>query len=356
MNIETEIKIDALPTILDILEKISAIENSIYLSRISSVLPSQYHDEGRYILTSDRNNRNIVRLMPTSQSPFTYYRGQSTYYESCMPTLYRNNNGLLPTESQIACNHLKICELIKLISMHPVFCELQQIIQVNTIALAQHYGLNTEYLDVTNNKWVAAFFASTKYDYLNDTYYPVGRDYAEGYGVMYISNNLDNMLEEFNDRLDEIGYQYFARPTQQSSFGFKMYPGENFNDLAYFDKFFFRHDIEASKIVYEMSYRQNRFIPQDPLSKLARQICDSKEVTRHALNLCFQHFYSNKAPEYLDEVCSIAGWTIREDNALIAQFSQAELEADWNEWNRFGREEIKSRILPIRPMTTFKLR
>lgn len=356
MNIKTNIKIDDLPTILDVVEKIAAKENSNNLSRILSVPSSQYFDEGRYFYVSDKNNRNIVRLMPTSQSTYTYFRGQSTYHKSCTPTLYRRGNKVsLPAEYEIACSRMKVCEFTNMICMHPVFYELMQNIQANPIALAQHYGLNTEYLDITNSKWVAAFFASTKYDYLTDTYCPVGRDYENGYGVMYISKDFENLHEDFYDRLDPIGYQYFARPSKQSSFGFKMYPTENFNDLPFFEKIFFRHDIRASKIVYEMSYKQNRFIPQDTLSKLARQISNSKEVTRHALYLCYSDFYSDKSPTFLDEVCSTVGLIIRENNAQIAQFSQEELESDWNDWHTFGREEIKSRLLPLRPTLAIKL-
>ena len=175
-------EIDALPTILDLVERISAHENRLVAPLSSQVPIPPFYDEGRYNFVSDDRDRSVVRLMPTSQSPFTFYRGQSRYYDVCLPSLYRDND-----EDGIAFHRLKLCEFSCLLETHPVFREVAQITQVDIVALAQHYGLTTEYLDITNSKWVAAFFASTRYDYSTDSYYPVGRDYADGYGVLYWS-------------------------------------------------------------------------------------------------------------------------------------------------------------------------
>lgn len=348
--------VDALPTILDVVEKISAIENGFALSRVSEVPSSRFYDEGRYNYVSERNNRDVVHLMPTSQSPFTFFRGQSRFHEPCIPSLFRGKiKGENATEGDIAAHRIKICEFAKLLSTHHVFAEVSRNILVEPVALAQHYGLTTEYLDITNSKWVAAFFACTRYDYDTDTYHPVGRDYEEGYGVMYITNFHAKGVfpEEFFEKNGVIGYQYFERPTKQSSFGFRMKNGEDFNTSPYFDKIFFRHDLEASRIVYSMSYNQNRFIPRDALSKLAREIDQSREVTREALFSCWMNYYQDKLPEFLDRVCAAKAWTIREDNAPIVAFSEEQLQVDWKEWNEFGRADLKSRILPIVPVAYF---
>ena len=357
----SQAEIDALPTILDVVELISKMENDMLLRNGVTIFPGDaFLDEGRYTFVSETWNRNVVRLMPVSPTPYTYYRGQSMYYEQCQPSLFRRNaKGELPSEEDIAYNRIKICEFELLLATHPVFCELSHNISVNPVALAQHYGLTTEYLDITNSKWVAAFFASTRYDYDTDTYHPVGRDYGDGYGygVMYISKPYgnDDARDEFFEKNVVIGYQYFERPTKQSSFGYKMRPGEDFNDSPYFEKVFFRHDLVASKIVYDMSYKQRRFIPKDSLSRLARQIAESNEVTRRALERCIQMCYRDKDMIYLENVCAAKGVTIREDNRLVAEFSKDELAKDWEEWNKFGRADLESRILPIRAVTTMRI-
>ena len=343
-------EIDALPTILDVVEWLSKMENESLLRQGATIFSGDaFLDEGRYAFVSDTWNRDVVRLMPVSPTPYTYYRGQSRLHEPCVPSLFRKKgNEEIPNETDIAYNRLKTCEFEMLLATHPVFRELSHHISVNPVALAQHYGLATEYLDITNSKWVAAFFASTRYDYDSDTYYPVGRDYEEGYGVMYISKPYEKggAAEGFFIKNVVIGYQYFERPTKQSSFGYKMQIGEDFNESPCFERVLFRHNLDASKLVYEMSYKQRRFIPKDGLSRLARQIVGSNEVTRKALERCLQMCYWDKDMLYLEEVCARKGLVVREDNEPVARFNKEELEADWNAWNEFGRTDLQMRILP----------
>lgn len=352
-------EIDALPTILDVVERLSKMENDSLLKHNAALFPGDaFQDEGRYAFVSETWNRNVVRLMPVSATPYTYYRGQSRFYEQCVPSIFRRNeNGELPSEVDIAYNRIKICEFERLLSTHPVFCELSHMISVNPVALAQHYGLTTEYLDITNSKWVAAFFASTRYDYDTDTYHPVGRDYEDGYGVMYISKPYEkgDIRDVFFAKNVVIGYQYFERPTRQSSFGYKMQPSEDFNESPYFDRVLFRNDLEASKIVFDMSYKQRRFIPKDSLSRLAREIAKSREVTRWAVERCLQMCYWDKEMNYLEEVCKEKGIVIREDNRPVAQFGREELESDWKAWNEYGRADLGMRILPPIAVTTLKM-
>lgn len=354
----SSVEIDALPTILDVVEQISVIENKLALPNVSQIPSPEFLDEGRYSFVSDRNNRSIARLMPMSQSPFRYYRGQSRYHSPCQPTLYRKKkDGTYPTKEEIAAHRIKICEFTQLLQKHPVYCQVAMNVMANPVALAQHYGLATEFLDITNSKWVAAFFACTQYDWNADSYLPVGRDYEEGFGVMYISKDFDmaNLPDAFFDRNGVIGYQYFARPTKQSSFGYVLDLGEDFNDTPYFDKVYFRHDLEASTMVYNMSYRQNRFIPKDKLSFLAREIDKSGEVTRDALNLCRKIYYQDESSQFLDDVCKQMNWTIKEDNTPIAEFGEETIAADWKEWMEFGKADIEARTLPIIPITTVRI-
>lgn len=354
----SQTEIDALPTILDVVEQMSKMENDMLLRNGVTIFPGDaFQDEGRYAFVTETWNRNVVRLMPVSPTPYTYFRGQSRFYEQCQPSLFRMNaKGELPSEKDIAYNRIKICEFEMLLASHPVFCELSHNISVNPVALAQHYGMTTEYLDITNNKWVAAFFASTRYDYDTDTYHPVGRDYGEGYGVMYISKPYEygDVDGEFFQKNVVIGFQYFERPTRQSSFGYKMLAEEDFNESPYFEKVFFRHNLEASKIMFDMSYKQRRFIPKDSLSRLARQIAKSNEVTRRALEHCIQMCYRDKDITYLENVCAAKEVAIREEYRPIAEFGQDELAKDWKNWNELGRADLESRILPPLFVTTLK--
>lgn len=266
----TEQEIKSLPTILDVVERLSANENKVLLGECGRIPSSPYYDEGRFNYVADENNPNIVHLMPTSQSPITFMRGQSRYYEPCLPTLYRNS----PTDAIIAKNMDLIKKFGALLLTHPIFREVISNVSAGIITMAQHYGFDTNYIDITNSKWVAAFFACTGYDRKTDTYFPVGADYYDGYGVMYVTKETENPNFDLFKKQEVIGYKYFARPTMQSSFGIPMEKGENFNDSPFFDKIFFRHDLDASKIVFDMAYKQSRYIPVDELSVLAKRIRD----------------------------------------------------------------------------------
>lgn len=350
----TREEIDALPTILDVVDQISAIENELVRPFITQIPSPDHLDEGRFSFVSERRNRNMVHLMPMSQSPFRYYRGQSSYHDPCLATIFRGKKeGEEPSDEDVIARLIKVCEFVLLLRKHPVYMMVAQNTMVNSVALAQHYGLSTEYLDITNSKWVAAFFASTGYNWESDEYYPVGRDYGEGFGVMYISKDFikDNLPEEFFDKNVVIGYQYFTRPTKQSSFGYGMTWGENFNECPYFEEVFFRHDMEASKVIFDMAYRQNRFIPKDKVAKLAREIQVSDEVTRDAVKLCMEQYCYDRSMAFMDAVCKKQGWKIREDNNPIAAFEEADLAADWKEWIEYGKADIEARTLPIIPIT-----
>lgn len=104
-----------------------------------------------------------------------------------------------------------------------------------------------------------------------------------------------------------------------------------------------------------MSYRQRRFIPKDNLSRLARQIAESNEVTRRAVERCLQMCYRDKDVSFLEGVCKEKGLVIREDNRLVAQFSKEELETDWKAWNEYGRADLQARILPPVAVTRLKI-
>ena len=43
--------------------------------------------------------------------------------------------------------------------------------RVGLDGMAQHYGIKTEYMDLTLDPWTAAFFAATKYDDETDTFF-----------------------------------------------------------------------------------------------------------------------------------------------------------------------------------------
>lgn len=178
---KTKSEISKLPTIIDVLERLSQKENNIHLNQ-KSIISSDLDDIGRYIVVRDGKNNDFIRLMSTPIRA-TYYRGQNTFFPYCRPTLFR---GL--SIDDIAIQRVKSYEFHRLLFSHPIIQEFErQKIVVDYCSIAQHYGFATNVLDITKDKWVAAFFAATFYDKTTNTYIPTDESFENGYGVIYVS-------------------------------------------------------------------------------------------------------------------------------------------------------------------------
>lgn len=123
-----------------------------------------------------------VKLRSGLEFSMIQYRGQNEDFGVCNTTLDRCKS----VEEQF----LNICRTIafeELLENHP-FVKLSSSIlmydnplSINLTGMAQHYGLHTDYLDITNNFDVACFFATCKYE--NGKYHPIGN--IEKAGVIY---------------------------------------------------------------------------------------------------------------------------------------------------------------------------
>lgn len=88
--------------------------------------------------------------------PFLF-RGQTKDFGKCLPSLYREEDK--QTAPYLFLERLREVEFTELIKKHPVvkgFFDRHHF-TVDFIGLAQHYGLKTDVLDLTNDLDVALF-------------------------------------------------------------------------------------------------------------------------------------------------------------------------------------------------------
>lgn len=345
-------KIKELPTIIEVLEYLSCIENQ----EVQKTLDFSYDAlnmtrNGYYNWISDQPWTNIPKLMPLSQSPFLFLRGQNRYFEQSFPSIFRVQTNI-NEEEYFVVSRVKSAEFLLVCKTHPVICELSKVLKVEDLAIAQHYGFPTEYMDITNYKWVAAFFATTLFN--DNSYQPVETGFGNGYGIIYMSkNNVNLLMKTVFNKFCTLGFQYFARPSSQNSLMYKVERGENFDAHPAFDRIVFRHNTEASKLVYNYSFHQNRFFPKDTVSEIAREI---RKPEYKISNNAIAHSKSLGVTQTDEEIKSILNKHqigLSGDDFPIAHFSTEVLQKDWQDWNNYGRANLFRHIIP--PIPVYKL-
>lgn len=137
--------------------------------------------------------------------------------------------------------------------------------------IAQHYGLNTQFLDLTDDVKVALFFACCKH-IGNNKYRPIGEnDLSElgEYGVLY-----HGCEDEFTQ---VIGYQPFTRCYKQRGYYIDTAvrcPCWEFSltKMDNFTKSIFKRTPELSKKIFEEFEGGQRLFPKDSLFYFEEQI------------------------------------------------------------------------------------
>ena len=322
-----------MPNLLDVLERIAFDEEWFHLEKndMRLLFPTHYQ-EGMFDTIQMSDGR--IRLYPCSLYPSRYYRGQSDRLEGkkCKPSLFR---GL----SDVEVFHERLClkELEILLASYPLTKiyegnlsyntpdgPLPMFLNVDAAAIGQHYGIKTDMLDLTADKWVAAFFAATKY--VDGEYLPYQED---GVGVIYIYHDRPSFLEVFN-RVSAVGLQPFSRPGCQAGLVYKMRKDEDFNDKA--QRIFFRHDPEISELIYHYCNRSKKLFPDEILEGKVKQIKESKIFTQLALTNTVKKFYSDSTEEEIINYLNNLEITIQDTPSV--RFTEDELKAFNNQWEK----------------------
>lgn len=284
-------------TLLDVLDVISYYEERVIFHpiRITEEKIGKTMDDKKFIILRDGH------LMPKFREQMRLFRGESEYHKVCKPTLWRKDMD----DKAIFLERLRLAEFQRVLGQMPeIFFFVTGILisdpdggehhiplHVDGLALAQHYGIKTELLDLTADKWVAAFFACTTYDKQNDTYNPIVSKTDEK-GVIYCYHIKPDSFE--SGKLNVVGAQPFERPTEQAAFSVNMEKGDNFNDICT-DQSFFCQDPMTSIIVYHFANRADRMFPQELIqSKVRLLILDdtNKRFSPEIINWVRNVYYS----------------------------------------------------------------
>lgn len=184
-----------------------------------------------------------------------FFRGENKIYNKCYSSLGRIiASDRSKKELEKFKSFLKITKLEdEIIKLNQVWYWPDKMIgDVLFYAIAQHYGLPTNIIDITDDLDVALFFACCIYDRNINRYRPLNKEDIEKNpnGVLYIRD--ENYLLPLEPDVLPIGYQPFTRCYKQRGYFIKDTLEEDFSlEEKRFKKYFFKHKISFSQEIFD---------------------------------------------------------------------------------------------------------
>jgi len=223
-----------------------------------------FHTPPRFEAMTLYGDRMAAVPMPTAP----LFRGESVFHEQCLPSFYRRSwSPLELLERQVQLEDFKL-----MLQDNPEIREMEEGgLEVNYIGLAQHYGIETKILDLTNSFMVAAFFATTTYDSLQGVYRPVL--HTVSYGVMYFS--MMGGHSNFGDDpfIWPIGMMALRRPGEQRGFGIEMNDQQHdLNKYSGVHAYRFWHSPDATMRIWKECQGGSLLFPFDPMAEKVRSM------------------------------------------------------------------------------------
>lgn len=244
------------------------------------------------------------------------FRGERKQYPKSTPSLNREIENRPPRDQELyrVIANMRIeqfCKFLWQLNIVPYW--EAKLSDVNYKALAQHYGFQTQLLDLTNDFRTALFFATCRYDYDADSYFPLTEeDISDGkesrYGVIFHTpdweldylqpcsfiNSAFEHPELFQTRhsqpllpdsksLDgtafQIGFQPLQRCHCQQGYLMPMHSGSLQDDIR-FEKLTFPQSTALSKKVFDLMEGGEKIFPHDGISKANKILRKMQHETR----------------------------------------------------------------------------
>lgn len=232
----------------------------------------------------------------------SYYRGETKIYAKSGTTLSRPLDKLSSDEDRLLYRliaDMRIAEFECFIHKFDRVkrWEEDERTTVLTEPLAQHYGLETDWLDITNDFTTALFFATCRWNDDTKRWYPLTKkEMEEGvdgdpdktrHGILFHAPAWRVMAENmslFSTNSDEgmicpIGYQPFMRCHSQYGYGMHMRRSIPLQENPAFEKLRFLHSEKMSQAVYELMDGGRKVYPKEGFDDFQDIIDSIKNAT-----------------------------------------------------------------------------
>lgn len=286
---------------------------------------------------------DCINLMSGVEFSLTEYRGQTQDYGNCLSGLDR-----IQDDHKLFAALCRSIYFKQALETHPVIMQMRDLVLdldartqplpvcMNLEGIAQHYGLATEYLDITNNFSVASFFATQRWDSKTKKFEPMRATNAPG--VIYKMHPVFMMaVGSVCDEMpyQPVGWQPFPRPEQQRANAIRLKPGEGLSQAGGAAKYYFQHSRNQSKRIHEEFEGGDKLMPADDLASFADSLETKNCFPQSTLDLAFQSYGERKQPQdTVDKRQSLmakAGITLEEHDSFKTQewsFKQEAFDAE----------------------------
>lgn len=210
------------------------------------------------------------------------FRGESKEHDSCEASIYRNNkhDGTYDSEA-IVIDEIRCLEFENIIKTFPqVKAAISDSANVDYMALAQHYGLNTKMVDVSYSIETAVYFATHRLN--NDIMEPVGDDI--GCLRMFFDLAFINQEDITTGKLHYVGLQCFKRPGLQGAMGIETEFGEDLSKQC--TTYYFKQNLEISNRIHANYHRdEDNRITERSILFPEEEVCDIAEIVKKTESL-----------------------------------------------------------------------
>lgn len=304
----------------------------------------------KQVISCRQPGTDRMRAMLSQGYARNYYRGENAFYGQSRPSFFRS----LPDDPEEA----KLHRLLGFVRMYEFSLWIETLDCVKNWpfgdvfhgAIAQHYGIATNGLDITSDLRVALFFACCRFE--NDAWRPLREEEIENadsraditalggdarYAMLFAApTDTSFMSKELDDPAlhlscpTPVGYQPFMRCDHQSAYIIEAgAPYDLYLDET-FAKYRFRLTAELCREIYEEMDGGLAIYPNEGLKEhlaVVEKIKRLEQYSRAALDAALRNYVPDLSPDEAIAALSRKGHSCVESVAWCSEEERAAINA-----------------------------